>query len=75
MKGETKEQRFKRVAERRVRRVLDSLRSYRNVPINECTIGMKNSLKKSGMLLIMHWNPVKKILKMQNLKNFNCKIG
>jgi len=27
MKGETKEQRFKRVAERRVRRVLDSLRS------------------------------------------------
>jgi hypothetical protein len=27
MKGETKEQRFKRVAERRVRRVLDSFRS------------------------------------------------
>jgi len=27
MKGENKEQRFKRVAERRVRRVLDSLRS------------------------------------------------
>ncbi|GAI75525.1 unnamed protein product [marine sediment metagenome] len=27
MKGETKEQRFKRVAERRVQRVLDSLRS------------------------------------------------
>lgn len=27
MKGETKEQRFKRVVERRVRRVLDSLRS------------------------------------------------
>jgi hypothetical protein len=27
MKGETKEERFKRVAEKRVRRVLDSLRS------------------------------------------------
>ncbi len=27
MKGETKEQRFKRVAKRRVQRVLDSLRS------------------------------------------------
>ena len=27
MKGETKEQRFKRVAEKRIRRVLDSLRS------------------------------------------------
>ena len=28
MKGETKEQRFKRVAEKRVQRVLDSLRSF-----------------------------------------------
>lgn len=27
MKGETKEERFKRIAEKRVRRVLDSLRS------------------------------------------------
>jgi DNA repair photolyase len=30
MKGETKEQRFKRIAEKRVQRVLDSIRSLSN---------------------------------------------
>ncbi len=46
MKGETKEQRFKRVAERRVRRVLDSIRSLSQCSNKRMYIWNEEQLKK-----------------------------
>jgi len=57
MKGETKEERFKRIAEKRVQRVLDSIRSlsqssnkrmynWNNEQLNKIWTSIDNELKK-----------------------------
>lgn len=46
MKGETKEERFKRVAEKRVQRVLDSLRSLSQCSNKRMYIWNDQQLKK-----------------------------
>ena len=64
MKGETKEQRFKRVAERRVRRVLDSLRS-----LSQCS--NKRMYKWNEEQLKKIWEAIEYNLKtcQENYKN------
>ena len=64
MKGETKEQRFKRVAERRVQRVLDSLRS-----LSQCS--NKRMYKWNEEQLKKIWDAIDHDLKscQENFKN------
>jgi len=64
MKGETKEQRFKRVVERRVRRVLDSLRS-----LSQCS--NKRMYKWNEEQLKKIWDAIYHDLKscQENYKN------
>lgn len=64
MKGETKEQRFKRVVERRVRRVLDSLRS-----LSQCS--NKRMYKWNEEQLKKIWDAINHDLKscQENFKN------
>jgi hypothetical protein len=56
MKGETKEERFKRIAEKRVQRVLDSIRS-----LSHCS--NKRMYKWSDSQLKRIWNAIEKELK------------
>ena len=56
MKGETKEQRFHRVAERRVQRVLDSLRS-----LSHCS--NKRMYEWNGAQMKKIWSVIDKELK------------
>ena len=64
MKSETKEQRFIRVAERRVRRVLDSLRS-----LSQCSNKRMYSWDEEQLEKI--WNAIDNSLKscQENFKN------
>jgi len=56
MKGETKEQRFRRIAEKRVQRVLDSIRS-----LSQCS--NKRMYQWNGEQLNKIWESVEKELK------------
>ena len=56
MKGETKEERFKRIAEKRVQRVLDSLRSLSQCSNKRMYDWNEGQLKKI-------WNAIEKSLK------------
>ena len=56
MKGETKEDRFKRIAEKRVQRVLDSLRSLSQCSNKRMYNWNEGQLKKM-------WNAIEKALK------------
>ena len=71
MKGETKDQRFKRIVQKRVQNVLDSLRSCLIAQISGCMNGMKNSSTKYGQLSIKKWSVVRQALKMLNQMNSN----
>lgn len=64
MKGETKEQRFKRIAEKRVRRVLDSLRS-----LSQCSNKRMYNWNEEQLKKI--WNTIDHSLKscQENFKN------
>lgn len=56
MKGETKEERFKRIAEKRVQRVLDSLRSLSQCSNKRMYNWYEEQLKKI-------WNAIERALK------------
>lgn len=56
MKGETKEERFKRIAEKRVQRVLDSLRS-----LSQCSNKRMYNWNKEQLKKI--WNAIEGALK------------
>jgi len=64
MKGERKEQRFKRIAEKRVRRVLDSLRS-----LSQCSNKRMYNWNKEQLKKI--WDAIDHDLKscQENFKN------
>lgn len=64
MKGETKEQRFKRIAEKRVRRVLDSLQS-----LSQCSNKRMYNCNEEQLKKI--WDAIDHSLKscQENFKN------
>ena len=61
MKGETKEQRFRRIAEKRVQRVLDSIRSFKQCSNKRMYGWNENQLQKI-------WSAIDKELA-------NCRAG